>query len=445
MNPIHLLRRFVLLLVGLTLPFEYTVLADVGIKLTPNKLMTVLLVVAVVLQWFVDRRSMPRDVKRPWVVMFGVSILITGMQSIFGGVVPPDLVRRIMTTGFSLILFYFVLSYALKDRRDVDLLLRAFVVGAVLTILSGWLGLGAQAGYEDPTQGGRLVGEGGNPNLLAFNLLITIGGAAALYFSTASRVRRLVYLGGILIMTAGVLATLSRSAYVSLAFMSVVWAVRLRRVGFLKYAVPGLLLATAAALLAPESAVERISTLTPEGIQEDASAHGRLTMFGEAGRAFASNPITGTGIHGYVFWAYAHGDEPSGIHSAFLQVLAESGLLGFIPFVAIWILSWRELSGAWRLARRRGSSADPELRLLEIRALLLQVAFAGVFLMSQAQPSMHHKSLWMMFALSTVLLHLVGVRIAELGPARKEEAPGTWQPPALLPPPLPARPDAGRP
>jgi len=420
---IDLLRRLVLAFVGLTLPFEHTAISSVVIQLTPNKLATVLLLGVVMLQMTLERRALPRDPKRPWLAFFAVALAVSALQSVLGGLGIEN-VRRILTTVYSLILFYLLVTYAMRRQEDLDLLLRWFAVGSVVTVLSGWLGFGVQV---EGVRGSRLAGEGSSPNLLAFNLLVAISGAAALYFSARRQVSRLVYLGLIALMTAGAVATLSRSAYVALLAMSLVWMIRFGRIGLIKYAAPGLLLVVVAALLAPEQAVERVETLTPEGIQRDESALGRLKMFPETYRAFVTNPITGVGLGNYITWAAKNEKDVGGIHNAFLQVLAENGLLGFVPFAAIVVLAWREFTRAWRLARRAGSRRDDGLRALQIRAMLLQIGFAGALVMSMAQPSMHHKSLWLLFALSTCVVDLVRQRERAMAPAQ-EEAPLGWDP-----------------
>lgn len=437
-DPLALLMRFVLALVGFTLPFEYTTIVP-AISLTPNKLVTALLLGLAALQFAAGRYRLPRDPKRPWVVFFGIALTVGGIQSILAGVEAAP-VRYVLTTVYSLLLFYLLVTFTVRQRESLDLVLRWFAVGSALAVLSGFLGFGAQV--EGTRVGSRLAGEGSNPNLLAFNLLVAISGSAALYFSARARAARVLYLGLIAVMTAGVVGTLSRSAYLALPFMSLIWAVRFRRIGFLKYAAPGVVLVAAAALLAPESAVERLSTLSPDRIREDSSALGRFQMFGDAFRAFAFNPITGVGLVGYIPWAVRNGTNPHGIHSAFLQVLAEHGLLGFVPFLAIVALAWRQFTRAWRLARRAGARSDPEFRLLEIRALLLQIGFAGALVMSLAQPSTHHKSLWLLLALATAVLELVRDRARSLAPA---QAPPGWEPRRASPGPLAPRLDAGAP
>jgi len=429
---LELLRRLILVLAGVTLPFEHYTISSVVVFLTPNKLVTALLLVFVALQWALERRRPPHDPKRLWVLFFLVVLVISALQSILYGV-SADSVRRDLTTWYSLALFYFMMIYTLKTRRDLDVLLGAFTVGAVAAAFSGWLGWGEIV--ETNKFGERLTGEGGGPNLLAFNLLIALAGTASLYFTTQLRGKRLLYLATLAIIPIGVVATLSRSGIIALVAMGGFWAVRFRRFGFLRYAAPVLALLILGALLAPENVVKRLATLTPQGIQEEESAHGRLTMWYGAARAFVSNPITGVGLGGYKTFAGEEDLRGTGLHSAYLQVLAEQGLVGFIPWVAILILAWSEFSRAWVGARRLRSRDDPELKVLALRAGLLQIGFFGILVMSLAQPSMRHKGLWLLFALATTLRALVRSRIRALEPAR-EPAPEAWAPPRLVPSPL---------
>ncbi len=435
---LELLRRLIFVLAGVTLPYEHYTISSVVVFLTPNKLVTALLLGFVALQWAVERRRPPHDPKRLWVLFFLVVLLISALQSILYGV-PADDVRRVLTTWYSLALFYFMLVYTMRSRRDLDALLGAFTLGAVTAVFSGWLGWGAVT--ETTKFGERLTGEGGSPNLLAFNLLIALSGTASLYFTARSRLRKSLYLAALVIIPIGVVATLSRSGIIALAAMSVLWAVRFGRVGFLRYAAPVLGLLILAALFAPENLAKRLETLTPQGIQEEQSAHGRLTMWIGAARAFVSNPITGVGLDGYKTFANEEGLRGTGLHSAYLQVLGEQGLLGFVPWVAILVLAWNEFARAWAGARRLRARDDPELEVLALRAGLLQIGFFGILVMSLAQPSMRHKGLWLLFALATVVRALVRSRIRTLEPA-PERSLEAWVPPSLVPPPLPSSLDA---
>jgi O-antigen ligase len=423
-GPFHFIRSLTLALVGLTLPFDRTVLFSIGfIPVTPNKVMAAMLLAVVGLQWAQSREPGPRDPKRPWILFLGVSLAISGVQALAAFDWRPTYVLGLLFTWYTIFLFYLMLVYTLRDRRDLDRLLFFFVVGSVIVTLSGWAGWGeARESYRLD----RLGGEGGNPNVLGFNLLLAIAITASLLFTARSMWKQVVYLGLMAIMLAGVLATLSRAAYVSLPFMFLLWAVRFRKgTEVLKYAIPGVSVALVAALLAPELVVDRLLTLSPDGIQADESARDRFAMVPAIFRAFLSNPITGIGVGSYVPWASEHGEIVHGIHNAYLTLLAENGLLGFVPYMVILAVSWRE----YNRARLQVRWPDPALNVLRLRATCLQIGMFGILINSLGHPTYQAKGLWMLLAMSTVLPGMVAARVRELGSEQTPAPEGglpTW-------------------
>jgi O-antigen ligase len=89
------------------------------------------------------------------------------------------------------------------------------------------------------------------------------------------------------------------------------------------------------------------------------------------------------------------------VHNAFLDVAAEEGLLGLVPFIAVTVLSWRDFTRASRAGRKQRGDAR-----LQVRAVLLQTAMLGSLLVSQFQPTQRSKGLWLLFALSTVMARM---------------------------------------
>ncbi len=407
------------MLTGLTLPFEYTAVSVAGFPLTPNRAVVALLLVFVGLQWAVERRRAHPDSKRVWVFFFAGVLVISAVQTIVSyseirGVL------EILTTYYSLILFYLILGYTLVSRQDLDLLLVSLVIGLVFATVTGMLGFGFV--YEG-MYGERVGGEGGNPNLLAFNLLVGMAVAGSLFFTTQRRWAKPLYVVAVFVMGLGILATLSRTAFLTLPCMAILWAVRFRRADLLKYALPALVLPVVAIFFVPERVVERIQDLVyAESVDDlDKSAQSRFHMLPDVARAFAGNPATGVGLGGWRAWSWAHGSSGLVIHNGYLQVLAEQGLLGFFPFIMVFVLTWRQLGIAWKLARRFRHKRDAELGVLEIRAVLLQVAFAGALIVSLAQPTNRHKVLWLLFTLSTVVVALVRNRLQEIAPQEQAE------------------------
>ena len=72
---------------------------------------------------------------------------------------------------------------------------------------SGWLGLGRET--ETFRYGERLSGEGGNPNLLAFNLILSLTMAVGFYLTTRRAWVKLLLVGTVVMMLFGIVASLS--------------------------------------------------------------------------------------------------------------------------------------------------------------------------------------------------------------------------------------------
>jgi O-antigen ligase len=434
---LNFIRRIALILVGVTLPFEYTRVVIAGFPLTPNKVLAGLLLVYVAMEWAAKRRRLARDPKLLWILFFGVATAIAAIPSYAAGRSLAHMLL-LLTTVSTLILFYLILTYTVRERADLDLLLASLVVGCVLAAASGWLGYGAQT--EGATRyGDRLTGEGANPNLIAFNLIVAIPTAASLMFTTQRGWVKPLYFAAIGIMIAACLSTLSRTAFVALPTTVGFWAFRFRRFNFLRYAVPVFLLVVAAAIFAPEGVVLRFQDVAQARSLDDldASARDRFLMLPGMLRAFASNPVTGVGLHAYRAWALENGEVAHGIHNAYLQVLVEQGLVSFVPFMVVLVLTWRGYTAAFRASRRLHALRDAELGILGLRAALLQASLTGALVMALGQPATHHKGLWLLFATSTIVMALVRERVNALESPEKSAqarqrlpagASGEWVP-----------------
>ena len=107
------------------------------------------------------------------------------------------------------------------------------------------------------------------------------------------------------------------------------------------------MLLVVAVFFAPEGSFGRIGTITD--YQEDESAIGRLIAWKAGLQMFADNPAFGVGA-GVFGVAYGKAYRPEGVrgkwiapHSSYVQVLAETGLFGFICFLSIIIISLKHL------------------------------------------------------------------------------------------------------
>ena len=160
-------RRVLLFLSAATLSEQFTQLGAYGV--TPNKVITALLLGICILKPFLEPRRMPHSSKNLWMIALGVAGVTSLSMSFLMGF-PADVLALRGTTLYAIIVYYFVLIYAVEDRRDLGILFWGIVLGTAAIAITGTLGLGR---VEEGSRWTRSGGLGGNPNLLAMNCAIT--------------------------------------------------------------------------------------------------------------------------------------------------------------------------------------------------------------------------------------------------------------------------------
>ena len=430
------LQRALLFMVGFSLPLQGFSLLHYAFGLTPFKLATALLLVAAAMHFAVVRSRMPRDPKRGLIIVFGVSY---GLACVMGIVQGSSLteIAILASTQYSILLYYLLLGYVVRKRDDLVLVLWALLLGGAVTAAPAALGM--QQGQEGLGYGERYGGLSGQANVLGFDMAVCIPVGAALYFAARSILQR----GLIAVLTgaclAGLLLSLSRSAFVAGAIMYSLWFYRSGRLDSIKYLIPGVVVLAGLFLLAPQSVERRIETIVnPQQRAQDASIQSRFEQFEFAVEAFASSPLVGIGVLRFVPWARA---QPGGalmyqdIHNAYLWIATDQGLLGLLPYVAILALTWRDYGRCLRSARARRRLRDPSLTEIGHYATFLQIALLGA--MVGGAFSMQHlsKTMWLLLALSPVLAELGRKRVSELGAERLDRpSPASIRPLPTTPP-----------
>ena len=112
-------------------------------------------------------------------------------------------------------------------------------------------------------------------------------------------------------------------------------------------------------LFMPQEWWERMNTI--RNYQSDESAESRLFIWRVAWRLFEQHPLTGVGFHATDFHSVINMISPRGgavrdIHSIWLQILAEQGIVVFCIWLSILVVG---LSGCWKLGRL--SRGHPEV------------------------------------------------------------------------------------
>jgi O-antigen ligase len=195
--------------------------------------------------------------------------------------------------------------------------------------------------------------------------LIAVNGAVALSFRPRSG-RFIGLCAGIAMQVTALVLTLTRGAWLALfgGLFSVPVLLRRRRL-FLVVVI----LTVAGAWLALQNDVVRkrvVSTLDGARHTPDKNVATRLVLWDIAWDIFKDHPVFGVGMGDYTLEAEKRLDgrfvkTAVDAHNVYLQLLATRGLVGFIPFVAFWIVLFRVLFEARRSAQKRADSFGAHL------------------------------------------------------------------------------------
>lgn len=256
------------------------------------------------------------------------------------------------------------------------------------------------------------------PNRFAQILLVLVPFAASMARNGPTRATRVYAAVCGLLIVGGVLATLSRGAFLTLLLLALVMVaarwVRVSRV---------LAFALLVAIAAPSVPffMERMSSTgsalgllggdaPAESHQVDSAARTRMTVMLAAGHVFLDHPIIGVGPGQFApFYSQAYSrnpgvkyrDLPPGnwrAHSLYLEIAAEAGVVGLSVFLAMVGILLRRL---WTL-RCRWLHEDRELADLAMAFGLSLIAYhvSGAFLHLSYQPYY-----WFLLALAGAAVH----------------------------------------
>jgi putative inorganic carbon (hco3(-)) transporter len=186
-------------------------------------------------------------------------------------------------------------------------------------------------------EGGRIAGAVGgifgNPNDLALNMVTFLPFAMLWAFRTGPAWQRGLAGTMALAMMATVVFTRSRGGSVGLVLMLGLLVLRTYR---LKPAVAaGALVVTLAGLpLAPASFWDRMVSIVDADKDPTGSRQARIELLKEGWAVFLANPVFGVGLGQFVNYnPDARAEAWHVTHNALLEVAAELGIVGLVPFV----------------------------------------------------------------------------------------------------------------
>ncbi len=261
----------------------------------------------------------------------------------------------------------------------------------------------------------RPAGPIGDANYLARILLLSVPAAAFLGIGRSRRTQ-LVYLAATGIISAGVLVTYSRGGMLSLAAIALLLVIA-RRVRVTRMNV--LLAAMLLLAVIPTDVGKRL--LTIESILDkeadlniiDASTDKRRQLISVAWRMFKDRPVAGVGIGnfgsyypGYSYQAGLSGFDytPLGVrqfpHSLYLEILAETGLLGLFAFGAAMTVTLVALQRSRQALLARGDAEHAAM------VTAIAIGLIGYLLSSLFLHSGFHRHLWLFVGLGVAAVRL---------------------------------------
>jgi colanic acid/amylovoran biosynthesis glycosyltransferase len=311
---------------------------------------------------------------------------------------------------FRALVIYGLITLLIRDRRR---LLQALVVliasAAVLSILPV---LQTLTGNFDQRFGGlarikdahiygnvfepRIAGPVGDPNFFAQILLLAIAIPLIMHVEARSRRNRILLLAAAALIFAAILLTYSRGAMLALAVIAVL-VIRILHISWRTTAVVAAI-GIASLIFLPRSVTERFLTIeqilpaAEAPLHPDSSFQERRLLMHVAWLMFADNPVGGVGAGNYSARydeyvdltssearEYADASDLHFPHNLYLEVAAETGLIGLAIFGAVVLAAAVTL----REARRRYAAAGDRLMMAATTGMSVGLAgflVAGLFL-----------------------------------------------------------------
>jgi putative inorganic carbon (HCO3(-)) transporter len=296
----------------------------------------------------------------------------------------------------------FVVFTAVQKERDVTLIAGAMVLGAVCAGVYGFLN-------PAPTQYGqleRLSGTLSNANELAAALALGVGLSGGLAAIAKTSLTRGAAIGAGGVCLVGMLFTGSRSGLAALGAMLITAIVlaRGRRLAL-----------TLVTLIVLIVGIGYFATVAPEQSRErflhPGSGTGRIDIWTVGGRMVSAHPIEGVGAGNFpvssIHYLLRPGslpnsqyiaDTPKVAHNSYLEVLAELGILGAIPFV---ILITSGLGCSIVAVSRFRTMGERRMQML---TTAIAVSLVGLLVSDFFASGEYARELWLLIALGPALL-----------------------------------------
>jgi O-antigen ligase len=305
---------------------------------------------------------------------------------------------------------FVVVATSLTERRHIVIVCVAFVVGALISVIVGFVpGVTVPSDVAGTPEANRLAGSYGDPNFLAAGLVPAMALTAGLAAVTRGTRRRMALLACAAVLIVGLIATGSRGGLVAagVAAGGALLVARGKRLSILAIFVTVVLIGGLWVATTSSSSLSRV--------RDFGTGNGRIDLWTVALRMGDAHPITGVGLEAFPeeagkyirrpgrlqsgqLGAQLILQQPHEAHNTYLQMFAETGIVGAALLVAVVIAAMR---ATWMAARTFERSGDFRFAALAWSVLIAQ---AAVLIASTFITDPNDERTWILLALGPALL-----------------------------------------
>jgi len=391
-----------LLLVVFAISFEE--LSNFGPGISILKLLSIVVFGGAVIHFLIFRRreslvSAPQN----WLLLFFiVAVLLSNFVAIDPG-------RTLNATGrlLRVLTLYLIVINLIRTTRALRYLLWVFVISGFISAF--W-------GLVDPAQAGqRLYGTMGQPNNFAIAMAACLPLTLGLLNLEKGSLKRLFLVIMLAVIAYGLILSGSRGGLISALLALFLFVLTQKNkifwvtlVGFI--AVIGL-------LIMPAEIKQRVGLAPSPSDPEMGNSTERRETYQIFGlKLWQENPVLGVGFDGFAE-AYTRSEyrflqknaTKRVAHNTYLEILTGTGLVGFIPFIALLALS---LYKTWRYAGYR--KLHPDAATISAGIFAAQAAYFTGLLFGSRQ---YEQTLWLLIALGVVIQVLINAAARQQSPA----------------------------
>ncbi|MEQ9620238.1 MAG: O-antigen ligase family protein [Deltaproteobacteria bacterium] len=403
------------------IPLENLYVLEGGFTSTLTKLMGAYLIFIVIISGSLKYlHEVFKNKKVLWILLFGA----VGLISVLVSKNTAQSFKFVVTLWLSIVL-YVVFIMMIRNTKTLNMATLAILTGAVLSVLSPLvLGFGRVSGYLWQRYGGLW----GDQNEFAAILLVLIPISLTLFYISKNRVLKIILAFYSVVLLIGFVLTYSRGGFTAFGVMIILGLFKLvkgqNRTKILAIAIPCLIVAFIAFYYTfADEFITRMETLrvleSPESVRAESSLARRYYYYFELSpKLFIEHPILGVGYRGFQF----HNIYNQITHNTFLEVLTGTGLLGFIPFIMILFLTWKELRRVEFIAQNNENQIYLTSYANALELGFLSYLVAGLFISLDID-----KMMWLSITLSAVLMNITRIQLLTLNRKPHEQMGSPYQ------------------